>query len=43
MSEYVTIELSEQVARRAERVARISHRRVEDVNPRVQSWGEPFA
>lgn len=31
MSEHVTIELSEQVARRAESVARLSHRRVEDV------------
>lgn len=31
MSEHVTIELSEQVARRAEAVARLSGRRVEDV------------
>lgn len=31
MSEHVTIELSEQVARRAESVARLSNRRVEDV------------
>ena len=31
MSEQITIELSEQVARRAESIARLSRRRVEDV------------